>query len=82
MGKTRGYTFEDERLNALKVAIKTSIVSGEIGSNIPRMKTIELSGMSQANFYKAMQDPSLFRIGQLYAIYEGLHVPEAERRYV
>lgn len=77
----RGYCYKDERLEALKLDIKTAIVTGEIRSNIPRMRTIEISGMSQASFYAAFHDPSLFRVGQLHRIYEGLRVPEAERRY-
>ena len=79
--RSRGYSFKDEKLEALKMDINIIIKTFEIKYNIPRLKTIELSGMSQANFYKAMHDPALFRIGQLHRIYEGLHVPEEERRY-
>ena len=79
---SRGFTLRDERLEALQTDIKTTIVAAEIKHHIPRPQTIKFSEMSASNFYKAMSRPELFRVGQLYRIYEGLNVPEAERRYV
>lgn len=77
----RGF-LRDDALDALRNDIKTAIVTGEVRSGVPRSKTIEYSEMSQANFYKAWKRPELFRIGQLRNIYNGLRVPEEERRFV
>lgn len=80
--RSRGYTFKDGKLEALHDHIRTAIVTAETMNHSPRSKTVKLSGLSVSTFYKCWNDPGLFRIEQLYAIYEGLHVPEAERRYV
>ena len=80
--RSRGYTFKDGKLEELHDDIRTAIVTAETRNHIPRSRIVELSGLSVSTFYKCWNDPSLFRIGQLYAIYEGLHVPEAERRYI
>lgn len=61
--------------------IRVAIVTAETMRSISRAETIRRSGMSQANFYKAWKDPSLFRIGQLIRIYDFLKVPEPERRF-
>ena len=61
--------------------IRVAIVTAETMRSISRAETIKQSGMSQANFYKAWKDPSLFRIGQLIRIYDFLKVPELERRF-
>lgn len=61
--------------------IRLAIVTGETMRGCSRSETIRHSGMSQASFYKAWKDPSLFRIGQLIAIYEYLRIPETERRF-
>ena len=70
----------DQRLNALKAEINRVIAGNEAWQNIPRSETIKHSGMSPSAFYKAWNDPSLFRVGQLLRIYDFLRVPEAERR--
>lgn len=82
MGRSRGFTCKDDRLETLHTAIRTAIVSAETRNRIPRSRTVELSGVSVSTFYKAWNTPSLFRVGQLYSIYEGLNVPESERRYI
>ena len=64
------------------IDIKGIIAKAEARKNIPRSSTVEHSGMSSSNFYKAWHSPELFRIRDLYAIYEYLHVPEEERRYI
>lgn len=61
--------------------IRGTIAKAETERNVSRAQTIEKSGMSQASFYKAWNDPSLFRIGQLIRIYDFLKVPEPERRF-
>lgn len=61
--------------------IRVTIVTAEALRNVPRSETIRHSGMSQASFYKAWKDPSLFRVGQLVSIYDFLKIPEEERRF-
>lgn len=61
--------------------IRVTIVKAETERNVSRSQTIDHSGMSPANFYKAWNDPSLFRVGQLIRIYDYLKVPEPERRF-
>lgn len=78
----RGFTLKDEKLEALQDDIRAAIVTGEARSHIPRSKTVELSGMSVTAFYKAWKQPELFRVRQLYDIYQGLRIPEEARRYV
>ena len=68
-------------LEDAKRSIRGAIAKAETEHNISRSQTIKMSGMSQANFYKAWNDPSLFRIGQLIRIYDFLKVPEPERRF-
>ena len=72
---------KEAALDALRVQIKGMIAKNEAERNIPRAETIKHSGMSPHNFYKAWNDPSLFRVWQLVRIYDYLKVPEAERRY-
>ena len=71
----------DIALDQIRQAIHVTIVKAETEHNISRAQTIEMSGMSSAGFYKAWRDPSLFRVGQLFRVYEFLRVPEEERRY-
>lgn len=78
----RGFTLKDDQLESLTTEIKAAIVMGETRNHVPRSKTVELSGMSVTAFYKCWKQPELFRVRQLYDIYQGLRIPEAERRYV
>lgn len=71
----------DTDLDEARQIIRKTIILAEAERNISRAQTIKMSGMSQANFYKAWNDPSLFRIGQLIRIYDFLKVPEPERRF-
>ena len=71
----------DIDLDEARQIIRKTIILAEAERNISRAQTIKMSGMSQANFYKAWNDPSLFRIGQLIRIYDFLKVPEPERRF-
>lgn len=71
----------DEQKEQTSQTIRLAIVTGETMRGCSRSETIRHSGMSQANFYKAWKDPSLFRVGQLIAIYEYLRIPETERRF-
>ncbi len=80
--RSRGYTFKDEKLESLTTEIKSAIAMYETRNHVQRSETIKLSGMSSTAFYKAWNNPELFRIRQLYDIYEGLRVPAEARRYV
>ena len=71
----------DADLEEVRQVIRVTIVKAETERNVSRSQTIRMSGMSQASFYKAWNDPSLFRIGQLIRIYDFLKVPEPERRF-
>ena len=71
----------DLQIDTAGKQIRIIIASHETKWDILRSETIRHSGMSQANFYKAWKDPSLFRIGQLIRIYDFLKVPEPERRF-
>ena len=71
----------DADLDQVSKNIRVTIIKAETERNVSRAQTIRMSGMSQANFYKAWNDPSLFRIGQLVRIYDFLKVPEPERRF-
>lgn len=72
---------EDEYKKKVGIDIRGKIAKAETERNVSRSQTIKMSGMSQANFYKAWNDPSLFRVGQLIRIYDFLRVPEPERRF-
>lgn len=76
-----GNSKTDEDIRQIGQFIRVAIVKAETERNISRSLTIKMSGMSSANFYKAWNDPSLFRIGQLVRIYDFLKVPEPERRF-
>ena len=76
-----GNTKTDIELDQIRKIIRVIIVKAETERNVSRAQTIKMSGMSSANFYKAWNDPSLFRIGQLVRIYDFLKVPEPERRF-
>lgn len=80
--RSRGYTFKDDKLEKISTDIKITIQAAEIRNHVQRSETIKLSGMSSTAFYKAWNNPELFRIRQLYDIYEGLRVPAEARRYV
>ena len=71
----------DNDLDEIRRMIRLTIITAEADRNISRLQTIKMSGMSQASFYKAWNDPSLFRVGQLIRIYDFLRVPEPERRF-
>ena len=71
----------DLKIDAVKKQIQMLIILHELKCNVARLDTIKHSGMSQANFYKAWRDPSLFRVGQLIRIYDFLKGPEPERRF-
>ncbi len=71
----------DVKMDEVAQAIHVTIVTWETMQGKSRAETIRHSGMSQANFYKAWKDPSLFRVGQLIRVYEFLKVPEPERRF-
>ena len=76
-----GNTGVKNALDHISNDIRVTIVKAETERNISRSLTIKMSGMSPANFYKAWNDPQLFRIGQLVRIYDFLKVPEPERRF-
>ena len=76
-----GNSKTDADIKQISQIIRVTIVKAETERNISRSLTIKMSGMSPANFYKAWNDPSLFRIGQLIRIYDFLKVPEPERRF-
>lgn len=76
-----GNSKTDADIRQIGQIIRVAIVKAETERNISRSLTIKMSGMSSANFYKAWNDPSLFRIGQLIRIYDFLKVPEPERRF-
>lgn len=76
-----GNSKTDEDIRQIGQNIRVTIVKAETERNISRSLTIKMSGMSSANFYKAWNDPQLFRIGQLVRIYDFLKVPEPERRF-
>lgn len=71
----------DVKMDEVAQAIRVTIVTWETMQGKSRAETIRHSEMSQANFYKAWKDPSLFRVGQLIRVYEFLKVPEPERRF-
>ena len=71
----------DVDLDQAAKVIHGTIAKGEAEYKVSRSQTIESSGMSAASFYKAWNDPSLFRVGQLIRIYDFLKVPEPERRF-
>lgn len=71
----------DADLDEIRQIIRVTIIKAEAERNVSRSQTVRMSGMSQANFYKAWSDPSLFRVGQLIRIYDYLKVPEPERRF-
>ncbi len=75
-------TFIDRGNNKVIKDIPPTISKYKTDRHVSIAQVIEKSGMSQANFYKAWNDPSLFRIGQLIRIYDFLKVPEAERRFI
>ena len=76
-----GRDLSEKQIDKISRDIRIAIVTAEEIRRIGRAETIKHSGMSQANFYKAWNDPSLFRVGQLIRIYEFLNVPEPERRF-
>lgn len=77
-----GNSKADDDIRQISQIIRGTIGKAEAERNTARSLTIKMSGMSSANFYKAWNDPSLFRIGQLIRIYDFLKVPEPERRFV
>ncbi len=72
----------DSKLDSIKSDIRVAITTAETRRNVSRAMTIKNSGMSASNFYKAWNDPELFRIRDLHSIYEYLKIPDQERRFV
>lgn len=78
--KSRGYVFEEEKQKSME-EIRLAIVTAELRNHISRRTTIEASGLSESGFYQCLKNPERFRLGTLFDIYEGLDVPEEERRF-
>lgn len=72
---------DKSRYAELCESIRLNIVANEERRHVTRAQTIKASGMSQSAFYLAWKKPELFRVGNLYDVYEFLRVPEEERRY-
>ncbi len=81
MKKSRGYVFDEEKQKSME-EIRLAIVTAELRNHVSRRDTIQMSGLSESGFYTCLKNPERFRLGTLFDIYEGLQVPEEERRFV